>query len=208
MSARREGNYELSGLLGFTLEGKTAGVVGTGAIGSIVARILRAFEVEVIALDPVPDPELAAAGVGYVDTMKELAAASDIVTLHCPLTAETRHLVDAETIACTRPGVILINTGRGALVDTTAVIAGLKSGHIGGLGIDVYEEEAGLFFADHSETVITDDVFARLLTFPNVVVTGHQGFFTREALTSIAETTITNLDAVAEGRTSGNEVRG
>jgi D-lactate dehydrogenase len=188
----REGNFALEGLMGFDMCGKTAGVVGTGAIGRIVARLLCGLGCTVLAVDPRPDPELAAAGVRYV-SMGELLAASDIVTLHCPLTPETRHLIDRAAVQRMKPGVMIINTSRGAVIDTRAVIAGLKTGAVGHLGIDVYEEEAGLFFDDRSTQPIDDDVFARLLTFPNVVVTGHQGFFTHEALTAIAETTIRNI---------------
>lgn len=190
----REGNFALEGLLGFDLNGKTAGVVGTGEIGGIVARLLRAFGCEVLAVDPAPRPDLATDGVRYV-TWGDLLARSDLVSLHCPLTPQTQHLVDAEAVRRMRPGVMLINTSRGAVLDTRAVIAGLKRGAIGSLGVDVYEEEAGLFFDDRSAEVIADDVFARLLTFPNVIVTGHQGFFTREALQAIAETTVANLTA-------------
>lgn len=192
----REGNFALDGLLGFNLNGKTAGVVGAGAIGRIVAKLLAGFGCEVLAHDPFPDPALTELGVRYV-ALPELLARSDIVTLHCPLTAATRHLIDVAAIDRMKPGAMLINTSRGAVVDTRAVIAGLKRGVIGSLGLDVYEEEAALFFEDRSERFIDDDVFARLLTFPNVLVTGHQAFFTVEALTSIAETTIANITAFA-----------
>lgn len=188
----REGNFALEGLMGFDMCGKTAGVVGTGAIGRIVARQLHGLGCAVLAVDPRPDPGLSALGVRYV-SMNELLAACDLVTLHCPLTPATRHLIDRGAIQRMKPGVMIVNTSRGAVIDTRAVIAGLKSGAIGHLGIDVYEEEAGLFFDDHSAQAIDDDVFARLLTFPNVIVTGHQGFFTREALVAIAETTIRNI---------------
>lgn len=190
----REGNFALEGLMGFDLHGKTVGVVGAGAIGRIVAMILAGFGCRVLAHDPVPDPELLDLGVAYVG-MPELLAESDIVTLHCPLTAGTRHLIDGAVIARMKPGVMLINTSRGAVVDTSAVIEGLKRGIVGSLGLDVYEEEAALFFEDRSQRFIDDDTFARLLTFPNVLVTGHQAFFTEEALTAIAETTIGNITA-------------
>lgn len=190
----REGNFALDGLLGFDLHGKTAGVVGAGVIGRIVAMILAGFGCRVLAHDPVPDQELLDLGVEYVG-VPELLAESDIVTLHCPLTPGTRHLIDEAAVARMKPGAMLINTSRGAVVDTRAVIRGLKSGIIGSLGLDVYEEEAALFFEDRSERFIDDDTFARLLTFPNVLVTGHQGFFTEEALTAIAETTIGNISA-------------
>ena len=201
----REGNFALDGLLGFDLHGRTAGIVGTGRIGSIVARLLAAFGCIVLAHDPVPNPASIAAGVRYVP-LDELFSACDVIALTCPLTRETFHLVDAGAVARMRPGVMLINTGRGALVDTTAVIDGLKSGHVGALGIDVYEEEAPLFYEDRSSEVIADDVFARLLTLPNVLVTAHQGFFTLEALTAIAATTLANLHDVASGRLCANEV--
>lgn len=188
----REGDFSLHGLLGFDLHGRTAGVVGTGRIGSRVVEILLGFGCTVLAHDPRPDPALVARGVRFV-TVDELLAAADIVTLHCPLTAASRHLIDEKAIARMKPGVMLINTGRGGLIDTPAVIAGLKSGRIGHLGLDVYEEEAELFFEDRSDSIITDDVFMRLLTFPNVVVTAHQAFFTRNALEAIAAQTVRNL---------------
>ncbi|MDJ0388433.1 2-hydroxyacid dehydrogenase [Roseomonas sp. E05] len=196
----REGNFALDGLLGFGLKGRTVGVVGTGRIGVAVARIMRGFGCRVIAHDPFPDPAVEAMGVAYV-TIPELLAGSDIVTLHCPLTPETHHLIDADAVRRMRRGAMLINTSRGAIVDTRAVIAGLKLGLIGHLGLDVYEEEGDLFFQDLSGKVIQDDVFARLLTFPNVLVTAHQAFFTTEALTAIAETTLANITAFeATGR--------
>lgn len=201
----REGNFALDGLLGFDLHGRTAGVVGTGKIGAVVGRILDGFGCRVLANDVAPNPECAAAGVRYVP-LDELWSASDIVTLHAPLTPATRHLVDAQAIARMKRDVMIVNTSRGALVDTRAVVAGLKSGHIGYLGLDVYEEEEHLFFRDLSAEVIQDDVFARLLTFPNVIITAHQAFFTREALTAIAETTLGNVDAFERGEPSGNEI--
>lgn len=193
----REGNFSLDGLLGFDLAGKTVGVVGTGEIGSVVVRILFGFGCHVVALDPHPDPDCSKKGVRYVD-LEELAGLSDIITLHCPLTPQTYHLISSDVIALMRPGALVLNTSRGAVLDTRAVIAALKRDKIGGLGIDVYEEEADLFFEDLSNKPIQDDVFARLLTFPNVIVTGHQGFFTKEALTAIAHTTIQNIIAFEE----------
>ncbi len=193
----REGNFALDGLLGFDLAGKTVGVVGTGQIGSIVVQILFGFGCRVVGLDPHPNPDCSKKGVRYVD-LEELAGLSDIITLHCPLTPQTYHLISNEVIALMRPGAIVLNTSRGAVLDTRAVIAALKRNKIGGLGIDVYEEEANLFFEDLSNKPIQDDVFARLLTFPNVIVTGHQGFFTKEALTAIANTTIQNIIAFEE----------
>ncbi|WP_092950400.1 2-hydroxyacid dehydrogenase [Paracidovorax konjaci] len=195
----REGKFALDGLLGFDLHGKTAGVVGTGRIGIEVVRILRGFGCEVLTLDPQPSAECVALGALAASGKAELLARSHIVTLHCPLTPATHHMIDSEAVSALRPGVMLVNTSRGALVDTRAVIEGLKAGRIGALGLDVYEEEADLFFEDLSGSAIQDDVFARLLTFPNVLVTGHQGFFTREALKAIAETTLANIAAFRQG---------
>lgn len=190
----REGNFALDGLLGFDLVGKTVGIVGTGAIGSVAARIFVGLGCRVVAADPLPDPRCEAMGVEYLG-IEALLADADIVTLHCPLTSATRHLIDAAALQRMKPGVMLINTSRGGVVDTRAAIGALKAGRLGALGIDVYEEEADLFFEDRSSSPIGDDVFARLLTFPNVVITGHQGFFTAEALSAIAGTTIANIDA-------------
>ncbi len=200
----REGNFSLTGLLGFDLRGKTVGVVGTGKIGLIFARLLSGFGVELLAHDPFPNAE-AAALVSYT-SLDELFARSDIVSLHCPLTPDTYHLVSEAAILQMKPGVMLINTSRGALVDTAAVIGGLKGGRIGALGLDVYEEEADLFFEDLSNRVIKDDVFSRLLTFPNVLITGHQGFFTEEALRNIAATTLENITAFETGKGTLHEV--
>lgn len=189
----REGNFALDGLLGFDMAGKTVGIVGTGQIGTVLAGILAGFGCRLLATDPLRNP--ACEGLVRYVAFDELVAEADIVTLHCPLTPTTEHLVDDRAIDRMKPGVMLINTSRGAVIDTRAVIAGLKSGHIGSLGLDVYEEEADLFFEDLSERAIADDIFARLLTFPNVLITGHQAFFTQEALTAIAETTIANVSA-------------
>jgi D-lactate dehydrogenase len=201
----REGNFALEGLLGFDLHGKTAGVVGTGAIGEQVTRILSGFGCRVLASDPNQNPACLELGARYVSP-DELFAASHIVTLHCPLTPDTHHLVNARLLRRMKPGQMLINTSRGAVIDTRAVIRGLKDGTIGALGLDVYEEEADLFFEDLSGKVIHDDVFARLLTFSNVLITGHQGFFTREALEAIAETTIANITAFGESGRALHEV--
>ena len=170
-----------------------------------MARLLIAFGCDVLAHDPIVNEQLVAAGVVYV-SRAELFERSDIIALTCPLTSETFHLVDDAAVAEMKDGVMIVNTGRGALVDTAAVIAGLKSGRIGSLGLDVYEEEAPLFFEDRSTEVITDDVFARLLTFPNVLLTAHQAFFTRPALRAIAATTLSNLDDLEAGRTCANAV--
>ena len=190
----REGNFSLEGLLGFDFHGRTVGLIGAGRIGLVVARIMSGFGCRVLAYDPAPGDELEGLGVSMLE-LDELLAQSDIISLHCPLTPETRHLIDGRAIAKMKRGVMLINTSRGAVVETKAVIDGLKSGRIGHLGLDVYEEEGDLFFEDLSEQVLQDDVFARLLTFPNVLITGHQAFFTREALEAIAETTIGNISA-------------
>ncbi|MCC5901756.1 MAG: 2-hydroxyacid dehydrogenase [Halomonas sp.] len=193
----REGNFALDGLLGFDLHGKTVGVIGTGHIGLIFADIMHGFGCRILAHDPLPNPQ-AKEFVEYVP-LETLYAQADIVSLHCPLTPDTDHLINAAAIAQMKQGVMLINTGRGRVVDTQAVIAGLKSGHIGRLGLDVYEEEEQLFFEDLSHKVIDDDQFMRLTTFHNVLITGHQAFFTTEALTNIAETTLANIDAFESG---------
>jgi D-lactate dehydrogenase len=194
----RDGNFSLEGLLGFDLHGRTVGVVGTGNVGTVFATIMAGFGCRLLAFDPEPNDECRALGVRYVG-LEELLGSADIVSLHCPLTPETRHLVDADALGRMKPGVMLINTGRGALVDTAAVIAALKTGRIGALGLDVYEEEEALFFEDLSGKVIQDDVFMRLLTFPNVMVTAHQAFFTEDALLAIAETTMANITAFETG---------
>ena len=198
----REGNFALDGLLGFDLHGRTVGVVGTGKIGECFVRIMAGFGCALLAHDPHPSEACRALGVRYME-LHALLAHSDIVSLHCPLTPSTHHLIDAPALAAMKRGAMLVNTSRGAVIDTRAVISALMSGALGSLGLDVYEEEADLFFRDLSAEVIRDDVFARLLTFPNVVVTGHQAFFTEDALTAIAEATIANLDAFADtGRPS------
>ena len=193
----REGNFALDGLLGFDLHGRTVGVVGTGKIGLAFCRIMRGFGCRVLAFDPSHDPVAASEGVAYVE-LPELLAHSDIVSLHCPLTPATHHLIDAAALRRMKHGAMLVNTSRGAVVDTRAVIQALKAGTLGSLGLDVYEEEADLFFRDLSGEVLRDDVFARLLTFPNVVITGHQAFFTEDALRAIARTTLANLDGFAD----------
>jgi D-lactate dehydrogenase len=196
----REGNFALDGLLGFDLCGRTAGLIGTGKIGAVVAKLLAGFECEILAIDPFQNPDCLTLGVRYVG-LDELLARSDIITLHCPLTPENHHVIDATALARMKDGAMLINTSRGALVDTRAVIEALKSGKLGYLGLDVYEEEGDIFFEDRSSTIIQDDVFTRLLTFPNVLITGHQAFFTRNALEKIAATTIANIAQIeATGR--------
>ncbi len=201
----RDGNFSLDGLLGFDINGLTAGVIGTGKIGRIVARILMGFGCHVLVHDPYPDAEFAETGPRYVPR-DELLASSDIITLHCPLTPATHHMIDAEALTRMKRGATLINTSRGALVDAKAVVEALKSGSLGFLGLDVYEEEADLFFEDLSGKVIQDDVFARLTTFPNVIITGHQAFFTRNALENIARTTCENVREFEETGACTNEV--
>ncbi len=201
----RDGNFALEGLLGFDLNGRTVGVIGTGKIGSIVCRILKGFGCKILAYDLYPNSECAELGVRYT-TMDEIFSESQIITLHCPLTPDTHHLIDEAAISKMQPEVVLINTSRGALIDTKAVIAGLKTGKIGHLGLDVYEEEGDIFFKDLSGLVMQDDVFARLNTFPNVIVTGHQAFFTKEALTNIAETTLSNVTEFEKAGTCANRV--
>lgn len=198
----REGNFALEGLLGMTLHGKTVGIVGTGKIGLATARILKGFGCRVLGHDPYPSP--AFASLGTMVPLAQLLAESDIVSLHCPLTDETRHLIGAATLASMKPGAMLVNTSRGGLIDTVAVIAALKSRQLGALAIDVYEQESALFFHDHSGDIIDDDLFGRLVTFPNVLITGHQGFFTIEALREIASITFDNLDCFRRGGTCAN----
>ncbi len=188
----REGNFALKGLLGFDLNGRTVGIVGTGKIGRITAAILKGFNTELLAYDPYPSDEITALGGTYVP-LEELLSRSHIVSLHTPLTPETHHMINADTLRLMRRGAMLINTSRGGLIDADAAIDALKSGQLGYLGMDVYEEESGLFFEDLSSEIIPDDTFARLLTFPNVLITGHQAFFTEEALGAIAQTTISNI---------------
>jgi D-lactate dehydrogenase len=201
----RESNFALDGLLGFDMHGKTAGIVGTGKIGTVVTTILAGFGCHLIGYDPYPNDDCRALGMEYVG-LEQLLGEADIITLHLPLTPDSYHMIDAPAIARMKHRTMLINTSRGALLDTVAVIEGLKSGRIGSLGLDVYEEEADLFFEDLSNTVLQDDVFARLLTFPNVLVTGHQAFFTEEALRAIAETTVANISAIERGERCENAV--
>lgn len=201
----REGNFSLHGLMGFDLYGKTVGIIGTGKIGSLVASILTGFGCLVLAYDLFPNDALKALGVKYV-AADELLKSSDILSFHCPLTLDTHHFINEKNIALLKDNVMIINTSRGAVLDTHVLIQGLKSSKIGSLGLDVYEEEGGLFFEDLSDTIIQDDVFARLLTFPNVVITGHQGFFTQEAMHNIAETTLENVSAFEQKLSLVNQV--
>ena len=201
----RDGNFSLDGLVGFDLAGKTVAVIGTGQIGRIVARLMWHLRCKVLAVDPFQVDHLLELGVEYTDVATALSQ-SDIITLNCPLTDETHHLVNADTIATMRPGVMVVNTGRGALIDTAAAIEGLKARRIGSLALDVYEEEGDLFFEDRSGEVLDDDVFARLLTFPNVLITAHQAFLTHEALDAIATTTLANIATVLAGRQCENSL--
>jgi D-lactate dehydrogenase len=202
----RDGNFMLDGLLGFTLHGKTAGIVGTGKIGLATGRILKGFGCDLLGCDPCPSPEFD--GLGERVDLSTLLARSDIVTLHCPLTDDTRHMMNAERLALMKPGAMLVNTSRGALLDTGAVIDALKARRLGSLALDVYEQEGELFYHDRSSDIIDDDVFQRLMTFPNVLVTGHQGFFTVEAMREIAEVTFGNLRDAAGGIECPNKVPG
>ncbi len=205
-SARtRDGNFDLEGLMGVDLHGKTVGVIGTGKIGVIFARIMAGFGCQVVGSDPYVNPAFEAAGGRYV-SVDELLSCSDVVSLHCPLTRETTHLVNAQTLARAKRGCILVNTSRGGLVDTEAAIGALKSGQLGGLAIDVYEQEANLFFQDLSSTIIADDIIQRLVSFPNVIVTGHQAFFTEEAIGQIMQTTIDSITAFERGEKLVNRV--
>ena len=203
----REANFSLDGLVGFDLHGKTVGIIGTGRIGSVLARIMHGFGCQLLAYDLKQNERLAAQfGLRYVD-LAELYSRSDIISLHVPLTPQTHHLIDAKALARMKRGVFLINTGRGALIDSRALIAALKSGHVGAAGLDVYEEEEGVFFQDLSNQVLQDDVLARLLTCPNVLITSHQAFLTREALVNIAETTLANVRAFERGEPLVNQVQ-
>ncbi len=202
----RDANFSLDGLVGFDLHGKCFGIIGTGKIGAAVAHIAHGFGCRLMGYDPRPNPELAELGLRYVG-LPELYRESAVISLHVPLLPSTHHLIEREAIAQMRDGVIILNTGRGALIDSRALIDGLKSRKIGGAGLDVYEEEEGLFFRDLSDEVLQDDVLARLLTLRNVIVTSHQGFLTREALAAIAQVTLSNIQAFERGEALVNEVR-
>lgn len=188
----REQNFLLHGLLGFTLKGKTVGVIGTGNIGTSFCRIMLGMGCRVLAYDVHQNPTLSELGVTYV-TLEEVLRQSDIISLHCPLMAETHHLINSETLKWMKKGAMLINTSRGGLIDTDAVIESLKEQHLGYLGIDVYEQEEKIFFRDLSQSIIADDTLQRLMAFPNVLVTAHQAFFTREALQEITQVTLSNV---------------
>ncbi len=203
----RELNFTLDGLVGFDMQGKTVGIIGTGKIGSVVAKIMNGFGCNIIATDLLENKELKGKyGVTYSDG-QSLCSKSDIISLHLPLTAETKHIIDKKYIDKMKRGVMLINTSRGGLINTKEVIGGLKSGVIGYLGIDVYEEESDLFFEDHSEDILQDDVISRLMTFNNVIITGHQAFLTNTALENISKTTIYNIDCFASSDDNKNEIK-
>jgi D-lactate dehydrogenase len=202
----RDSNFALDGLMGFDLHGKSVAVIGTGKIGRVFAKIMAGFGCNVIGYDKYPSPEFEALGAHYA-VPGEIARDADIISLHAPLTPETYHIINAETISRAKRGALLINTSRGGLVDTEAVIEGLKSGQIGGFATDVYEQEAGLFFRDLSSVVVTDDILQRLISFPNVIVTGHQAFFTQEAITTICETTLKSATEFAAGQPLSNEIK-
>jgi D-lactate dehydrogenase len=197
----REGNFSLNGMLGFDMHGKTIGIIGAGRIGRLVGKMLKAFGCEVLIYDPYDCSACKQMGITQVP-IEQIFTDSDVISLHCPLNKETTHIINADSISSMKTGVMLINTGRGGLMDTSALIDGLKSGKIGYLGMDVYEKEGALFFEDHSCEIIQDDAFERLLTFHNVLVTGHQAYFTQEALSHIAETTALNIQAYISGNNS------
>lgn len=200
-------NFSLNGLVGFDIHGKTVGVVGTGKIGGQVCRILRGFGCEVVAFDPFPDSSLQEQGICEYVPLEDLFRRSDIISLHAPLVQENFHLIDASAFKKMKSKVYLINTSRGGLIDTGALIQGLKSGQVAGAALDVYEEEENLFFADHSSEVLRDDVLARLLTFPNVIITAHQGFLTDEALREISRVTLLSAEEFRKGEKLSFEVR-
>ncbi len=202
----RDANFSLEGLVGFNLFGKTVGVIGTGRIGVAMMTILKGFGCNILAYDPYQSEHALKLGAQYVE-LDELYARSDVISVHCPLTADNHHLLNSDSFAKMKDGVMIINTSRGGLLNAPDAIDALKSGRIGALGLDVYEEEESLFFGDHSSEIITDDTFRRLSACHNVIFTGHQAFLTKEALTSIAQTTIENLLAFNQGKTSGNEVQ-
>lgn len=198
-------DFRLDGLMGFDLYGKTIGIIGAGRIGAVFAGIMRGFGCTIIAYDAYPDPGFARAGARFV-SLAELAAQSDAISLHCPLTTGTKYLLDADFFAACKPGALLVNTSRGPVLDTAAALAALRSGHLGGLALDVYEFEAGLFFEDHSQSALADPLLAELQQLPNVLITGHQGFFTREAMHTICQTTIDSFTAYARGEPLPNRI--
>lgn len=202
----REGNFSLEKLMGFNLHGRKVAVIGTGNIGKAFCNILRGFGCIIYAYDVYPDPELAASGITYRN-LEETLAGADVVSLHCPLMDTTRHMINSESLKLFKKGAMLINTSRGGLIETMDVIEALKTGQLGYLGLDVYEQESNLFFQDYSEDVIQDDIILRLISFPNVLITSHQGFFTQEAMEQIATTTFRNIDAFVQKSTLVNQVK-
>ena len=203
----REGNFKLKGLMGFDMYGKTAGLIGLGKIARELVKILRGFGMNVVAYDPYPDRLFAEEQRISLVTLDELYAKSDIISLHCPLTDDTKFIINAESIGKMKQGVMIINTGRGKLIRTEDLIEGLRTGRIGSAGLDVYEEEQNFFYEDRSDKMIDDDKLALLLMMPNVIVTSHQAFFTREAMHNIAVTTLQNITDWAAGRELKNEVK-
>ena len=202
----RDGNFSIIGLMGFDMAGKVAGIIGAGRIGRIAAKILRGFDMEVLVYDPYPNEEFAAeTSVKYVE-LDEIYHRASVISLHCPMNHATHHIINAESLAKMKDGVIIVNTGRGGLIDAKALIDSLKSGKVGAAGLDVYEEESEYFFEDFSTQILTDDVLARLLTFSNVLITSHQGFFTHEAVSNIAKTTLQNTRDFYDGKTLENEI--
>jgi D-lactate dehydrogenase len=201
----RDDNFALDGLMGFDLHGSTVGIVGTGRIGQCFAQIMHGFGCQLLGYDPYPNAHCQSLGMSYVE-LPTLLGAADIVSLHCPLVPENYHLINATTLAHLKPGAMLINTSRGALLNTVAVIDAIKAGTVGALGIDVYEREEGLFFQDLSNEIIQDDTFQLLQSFPNVIITAHQGFFTSNALKNIAETTLANIADFSQGQSCPNQV--
>lgn len=201
----RDGNFSLEGFVGFDLFQRTVGVVGCGKIGAVFASIMLGLGCRVVACDAQPSDSLTERGVRYT-TLEDLLSISDVISLHVPLTPATHHLINAKTLVLTKPGVMLINTGRGALIDTTALIESLKTGHLGSAGLDVYEEEEGIFFSDHSGEILQDDQLARLMTFPNVLITSHQAFLTRDALENIANTTLQSITDFSDGKLQSHEI--
>ncbi|WP_082215242.1 2-hydroxyacid dehydrogenase [Dyadobacter psychrophilus] len=200
----REQNFALNGLMGFNLYGKTVGVIGTGKIGAAFCKIMKGFGCKVIAYDIAANAVLQANGIAYHD-LETVLGSSDIISLHCPLNEHTHHMINAQTLQKMKKGVMLINTSRGGLINTPDVIDALKNKHVGYFGIDVYEQEEKLFFKDLSESIIEDDTIQRLMSFPNVLVTAHQGFFTEEALSEIAQVTLSSIDALAKGAEPDNK---
>jgi D-lactate dehydrogenase len=202
----RDGNFSIKGLMGFDMAGRTASIIGTGKIGKIVAKILRGFDMRVLAYDPYPDQKYAkAAELEYVD-LENLYIQSDVISLHCPLNRSTYHIINEESLTRMKDGVMIVNTGRGGLINAKALIEALKSGKVGAAGLDVYEEENEYFFEDFSTQVMGDDILARLLSFSNVLITSHQGFFTREALGNIAQITLESIRDFLDGKSLKNEI--